>query len=121
MVVDYICVNGTQIRVLKKSNEIGFCRLLKSRDCRALESEISLEVLSNLADQALEGEFSNQELRALLVLSDFTRATVPGRNLCGFLTPPVAGADFRAALVASCFRGAFPPVDFRAVCLVRAM
>ena len=27
----------------------------------------------------------------------------------------------RAALVASCFRGALPPVDLRAVCLVRAM
>jgi histone H3 len=37
------------------------------------------------------------------------------------LTPPVEGADFRAALVASCFRGAFPPVDLRAVCLVRAI
>ena len=37
-------------------------------------------------------------------------ATVPGRYLCGFLTPPVAGADLRAALVASCFLGALPPV-----------
>ena len=41
--------------------------------------------------------------------------------LCGFLTPPVEGADLRAALVASCLRGAFPPVDFLAVCLVLAM
>ncbi|KAG5566234.1 hypothetical protein RHGRI_001992 [Rhododendron griersonianum] len=48
-------------------------------------------------------------------------ATVPGLNLCGFFTPPVAGADFRAALVASCFRGAFPPVDFLAVCFVLAI
>jgi hypothetical protein len=31
------------------------------------------------------------------------------------------GADFRAALVANCFRGAFPPVDLRAVCFVRAI
>ena len=38
-----------------------------------------------------------------------------------FFTPPVAGADLRAALVASCLRGALPPVDLRAVCLVRAM
>jgi hypothetical protein len=37
------------------------------------------------------------------------------------LTPPVAGADLRAALVASCFLGAFPPVDFLAVCFVRAI
>jgi len=27
----------------------------------------------------------------------------------------------RAALVASCLRGALPPVDLRAVCFVRAM
>ena len=37
------------------------------------------------------------------------------------LVPPVAGADLRAALVASCLRGALPPVDLRAVCLVRAI
>jgi len=49
------------------------------------------------------------------------RATVPGLYLCGFFTPPLVGADFRAALVASCFLGAFPPVDLRAVCLVRAI
>jgi hypothetical protein len=42
-------------------------------------------------------------------------------NLWGFFTPPVAGADLRAALVASCLRGALPPVDLRAVCLVRAI
>ena len=35
-------------------------------------------------------------------------------------TPPVA-LDLRAALVASCFLGALPPVDLRAVCFVRAM
>jgi hypothetical protein len=34
---------------------------------------------------------------------------------------PVAGADFLAALVANCFLGALPPVDLRAVCLVRAI
>ena len=49
------------------------------------------------------------------------RATVPGRYRCGFLTPPVAGALFRAAFVASCLRGAFPPVDFLAVCFVLAI
>ena len=33
----------------------------------------------------------------------------------------MAGALLRAALVASCFLGALPPVDFRAVCFVRAI
>jgi histone H3 len=48
-------------------------------------------------------------------------ATVPGRNRCGFLMPPEIGALLRAAFVASCFLGALPPVDLRAVCFVRAM
>ena len=33
----------------------------------------------------------------------------------------LADADFLAALLARFFLGAFPPVDFLAVCLVRAM
>ncbi len=60
-----------------------------------------------------------QEHRAPHLIS--RRATVPGRYLCGLLTPPQAGVDFRATKVASCLRGAFPPVDRRAVCLVRAI
>jgi len=31
---------------------------------------------------------------------------------------PMVGADFLATLVASCFLGAFPPVDFLAVSFV---
>ena len=42
-------------------------------------------------------------------------------NLTYKMDLPVAGADLRAAFVASCFLGAFPPVDLRAVCLVRAI
>lgn len=48
-------------------------------------------------------------------------ATVPGLKRWGFFTPPVAGADFLAALVVSCLHGALPPVDLRAVCFVRAI
>lgn len=48
-------------------------------------------------------------------------ATVPGRKRWGFFTPPVAGCDLRAAFVASCLRGALPPVLLRAVCFVRAI
>ena len=49
------------------------------------------------------------------------RATVPGRYLRGRLRCPLGWAVLRAALVASCLRGALPPVDFRAVCFVRAI
>lgn len=36
---------------------------------------------------------------------------LPGLYLWGFFTPPVDGAALRAALDASCLRGALPPVD----------
>lgn len=50
------------------------------------------------------------------------RATVPGLNLWGFLTPVVTGAVFLAIFWAtSCFLGTFWAVDFRAVCFVLAM
>jgi len=54
-------------------------------------------------------------------------AHVPGLNLLAVFTPPVPGELIRfafvmkTALVASCFLGIFPPVDFRAVCFERAI
>jgi hypothetical protein len=52
----------------------------------------------------------------------YLRATVPGLNLWGFLTPETMGADLRAIFwAASCLRGTFWAVDLRAVCLVRAI
>lgn len=50
------------------------------------------------------------------------RATVPGLNLWGFLTPETSGADFLAIFwAANCFLGTFWAVDFLAVCFVRAI
>ena len=45
----------------------------------------------------------------------------PRRFFVPLLPPPSAGFAFRAAFVASSLRGAFPPVDFVAVCFVRAI
>ena len=47
-------------------------------------------------------------------------ATVPGRYLVGFFTPP-HGYWCRAHFVASLLRGHLPPLLFRAVCFVRAI
>jgi len=50
------------------------------------------------------------------------KATVPGLNLWGFLTPVVTGALFLAIFWAtSCFLGTFCAVDFLAVCFVLAI
>jgi len=51
----------------------------------------------------------------------FTYVVAKYRQRWGFLMPPFMGADFRAAFVANCLRGALSPYDLRAVCLIRAM
>ena len=114
-------MDGAQVGVLEEADEVSFRRLLESEDGRRLEAKVRLEVLGDLADEALEGSLRMRSSVDFWYLRISRSATVPGRYLWGFLTPPVAGADLRAALVASCLRGALPPVDLRAVCLVRAM
>lgn len=136
-----------------EGDKVSLGRFLKSHHGGRLKSEVGLEVLSDLTDQSLEREFPDEQLRrpvsrqrqssvTEVMRTDFwyrrisRSATVPGRYRWGFFTPPVVGADFRAALVATahcrrcaqilkvnsrCLRGALPPVDLRAVCLVRAI
>lgn len=48
--------------------------LLKSTDGGRLESKIGLEVLSDLTNQTLEGELSDEELSGLLVTTDLTES-----------------------------------------------
>ena len=101
-------VDGAEVGVLEEADEVSLGRLLEGEDGGGLEPEVGLEVLGDLADEALEGELADEELGGLLVAADLAEGDG-------------AGADLRAALVASCLRGALPPVDLRAVCLVRAM
>ena len=57
---DSLGVDGAQVGVLKQTNKIGLAGFLKGHYGRALETEISLEVLSDLANQALEGQLADQ-------------------------------------------------------------
>ena len=77
--------------------------------------------------RSISGSGGSREARRCLGDSDaaklegLSRVFARIERFLTFLTPPVAGADLRAALVASCLRGALPPVDLRAVCFVRAI
>jgi len=68
-----LCVDGTEVGVLKKANQVGLGSLLERNDSRGLEPQIRLEVRSNLADEALEGEFADQQLRGLLVAANLAQ------------------------------------------------
>jgi len=67
-------VDGSQVGVLEETNEVSFGSLLEGHDSTGLESEIGLEVLSDLSNQTLEWELSDQKFSALLVTSDLSQS-----------------------------------------------
>ena len=59
---DTLGVDGAQVGVLEKADEVSLASLLQSHNCRRLEAEIGLEVLSNLSHQTLEGKLADEQL-----------------------------------------------------------
>lgn len=182
---DPLSMDGGKIRVFEQRYKICLGGFLQRHDSRRLEPQIGLQSSMATMRQCSQTERGELTLKSCAISRtsrwkgslrmrssvDFwyrlisRRATVPGRNRCGFFTPPVVAcrrvtakgqssvtaegenksqltAVLRAAddLAASCLRGALPernimslhpslraepatlpPVDLRAVCLVRAM
>jgi hypothetical protein len=67
-------VDGAQVGVLEEADQVSLTGLLQGHDGRALEPQVSLEVLGNLPDQALEGQLPDEELSGLLVPPDLTES-----------------------------------------------
>ncbi|KAI7811693.1 histone cluster 3, partial [Triplophysa rosa] len=70
---DSLGVDGTQICVLKKTDQISLARLLQGHDGGALEAQISLEVLSDFSHKTLERQLTNQQFGGLLIAADFSQ------------------------------------------------
>ncbi len=58
---------------------------LEGSDGSALETEIGLEVLSDLTNETLEGQLADQKLSRLLVTTDFTEGHGTGTITMGLL------------------------------------
>ena len=82
---DTLGVDGAEVSVLKQTNQISLAGLLECHDGRALESQIGLEILSDLTDQTLEGELADQKLGGLLVSPDLTEGNSSWPVSVGFL------------------------------------
>ena len=61
-------VDRAQVGVLEEADQVRLGGLLQGDDGRRLEAEVRLEVLRDLADQALERQLADQQLGGLLVL-----------------------------------------------------
>merc|ERR1719502_1427598 len=66
-------VDRAEVGVLEEADEVGLGRLLEREDRRRLEAQVGLEVLRDLAHEALEGQLADQELRRLLVLANLAQ------------------------------------------------
>ncbi len=69
---DALGVDGAQVGVLEEADQVGLGGLLQGHHGAGLEAEVGLEVLGDLADQALEGQLADQQLGRLLVAADLT-------------------------------------------------
>jgi len=63
-------MDGAKVGVLEQADKVGLRSFLKGHDGRRLEAKVSLEILGNLPDKALEGELADEKLCRLLELSD---------------------------------------------------
>ena len=91
-------MDGAQVGVLKKTDEVSLAGLLEGHDSRALEAEVSLEVLGNLTDQALEGQLADEELSGLLVSPDLTESNGSWSVSVGLLDSSGSGGRFTGSL-----------------------
>jgi len=55
-------VDSAEVGVFEETNKVSFSSLLESEDSRRLESEFSLEFVSNISDESLERELSDEEI-----------------------------------------------------------
>jgi len=91
-------VDGGEVGVLEKANQVGLSGLLEGKDGRALEAEISLEVLGNLTDKALERQLADEELSGLLVTADLAKGDSAGSVTVGLLDTASGGGRLAGRL-----------------------
>ena len=95
---DTLGVDGAQVGVLKQTDEVSLAGLLEGHDGGALEAQVSLEVLGDLTDQALEGQLADEELSGLLVSSDLTESDGSWPVPVGLLDSSGSGGRFAGSL-----------------------
>ena len=71
-------VDGAEVGVLEEGDEVGLGGFLERDDGGSLESEVVLEILGDLADESLERQLADEQLRGLLVAADLAEGDGPG-------------------------------------------
>ena len=64
-------MDRAQVGVFEQADQVALTGFLQGHNCCALESQISLEVLSDFTDKTLERQLSDQQISWLLISSLF--------------------------------------------------
>merc|ERR1719396_280565 len=100
-------VDGAQVGVLEQPHEVRLGRLLEGEDGRGLEAQVRLEVLGDLAHEALEGGLADEELGGLLVLADLAEGDGAGAVAVGLLDATGGGGGLARGLGRELLAGRF--------------
>ncbi len=119
-------MDRTEVGVVEEADEVYLARILELTVGVALEPEVLLEVLSDLAHKTRKGAFAKEELRGLLVAADLPEGdgarTVLVRLLDaahrrGVLTRGLGGDGFARRLASDRrIHGASGNVSIKAIC-----
>jgi len=100
-------VDGAEVGVLEQAHQVGLAGLLQGHHGGALEPQVGLEVLGDLADQALEGQLADQQLGGLLVPPDLPERHGAGPVAVGLLDAPGGGGRLPGGLGGQLLPGGF--------------
>ena len=102
---DTLGVDSAQVGIFEKSNQVSLRCFLESHDSAGLETQVSLEVLSDLTDQTLEWQLADQKLSGLLVTTDLTESDGSRAVPVGFLDTSGGWGRFAGSLGCQLFPG----------------
>ncbi len=95
---DSLGVDGAQVGIFEKADQVCLASLLQGHDSGALETQIRLEVLCDFTDEALEGQLADEQLGALLVTADLTKSDCARPVTMRFLHPTGSRCTFACGL-----------------------
>jgi len=102
-----LCVDSTQVSILEESNKVCLSGLLKCKNGRSLETEISLEILGDLTDKALEGQLADKKVGGLLVTTDLAKGDGSRAIPVGLLDTSSGGGGLAGCLGGELLAGSF--------------
>jgi len=98
-------VDGAEVGVLKESDHVSFSSLLESEYCAALESQVSLVLLSDISDESLERQLADEKFSGLLVLSDFSESDSSWSESVGLLDATDSWCSLSSGLASDVLSG----------------